>query len=203
MSTTTTTTALRFDPAEHRYWLGERELPSVTRIIAPLVSFDGIPESVLTFAAERGRAVHRATELWDDDDLDIESLDPALLGYLTAWQRFRRETGAVILQSERPRGSAALGFAGTPDRVAQLPTLGDRVWLLDIKTALTLHDWMGVQLAGYKLLVEGAGGTTVDAVGVVQLRANGTYVLMEYGAPDDARCFLGLLAVHHWRSKHV
>lgn len=194
---------LTFDEPSHTYRVDGRVVPSVTQLLGTLQDWQGVPPSVLEAKAELGRCVHKACELDDADDLDEESIDPVVLGYLQGWRKFKRETGALILQSERQLANRLLGFAGTLDRVAELLAVsaGDR-WLIDIKSSSTLAPWVGVQLAGYRLLLE-SNGERVDRLAAVQLLPDGTYRIERYGHPDDVRCFMSLLAVHHWRTKNV
>lgn len=194
---------LTFDPVEHRYFLDGQEVPGVTSILRPLQNFSGIDPAVLRAKADLGTAVHKAAELDDADDLDEDSVDPAVAPYLKAWRKFRAETGARILHSERQLGSRALRFAGTLDRVAILPRLTQSTtWLLDLKTSTQIDAWVGVQLAAYRLLLEEAD-ESVDALGAVQLLPDGRYKLHPFKHPDDSRCFVALLTVHHWRCKNV
>lgn len=194
-----TVAVFRFDAASHRYFLGDEELPSVSRIIRPLQDFSSVPSDVLAMKAALGTAVHLATELDDAGDLDEESLDDAVVPYLAAWRAFRSDTGAEFHAIESRLYHPQLRYAGTLDRLATLRGRG--TWLLDIKSGASVDPWVGVQLAAYRLLVE-ADGRRVDSVGAVQLCPDGTYRLHKFGHPDDTRCFHGLLAVYHWRRKH-
>lgn len=198
------TAVLEFDAVDHRYFLDGEEVPGVTRLLNPLQDFGGASLETLTRKAALGTAIHRAAELDDIGDLDEDSVDPAIAPYLAAWRRFREETRAEFHAIEEQLCHPQLRFAGTIDRVATLH-LRDRpraMWLLDLKSSLHVEPWVGVQLAGYRMLLE-ADGRRVDAVGAVQLFPDGRYRLHEFGHPDHARCFTGLLAVHHWRRKHV
>lgn len=195
-----TAATFRFDAASHRYFLGNEELPSVSRIIRPLQDFSSVPSDVLAMKAALGTAVHRATELDDAGDLDEDSVDDAVAPYLAAWRAFRAESGADLVAVEERLYHPQLRYAGTLDRLATLRGRG--TWLLDIKSGTSVDPWVGVQLAGYRLLVE-AAGRNVDNCAAVQLRDDGSYRIFEFGHPDDTRCFVGLLAVYQWRIKHV
>lgn len=193
---------LTFDAPSHTYRIDGRVVPSVTQLIKPLQDFAGIDPAVLEAKRELGVFVHKACELDDADDLDEASIDPSVLPYVQAWRKFKRATGALILQSERQLVHRALGFAGTLDRVAELHsiTAGSR-WLIDIKTSVDLSPWVGVQLAGYRLLLE-SNGEPVDVLGAVRLLPDCTYRIERYGHPDDVRCFMSLLAINHWKEKN-
>lgn len=195
--------AVMFDASTHRYTVDGEVLPHVTQIIAPLIDYSAVPRDVLERKRELGVAIHLAAELDDRGELDEATVDAAVAPYLAAWRTFRATTQAEIVAIEDRLAHPSLRYAGTLDRTALLTTsAGRRAWLLDIKSSPTIEPWVGVQLAAYRMLLE-ANGRSVDAVGAVQLLPDGSHRLVEFGHPDDARCFVGLLAVHQWRSKHA
>ena len=95
-----------FDPAAHTYALDGVRVPGVTDVIR---AAGLMPD--MRFASdwhlERGRLVHAATHMHDEDDLDESQLDPEIAGRVRAWQAFRAEAGArfVITAIERPCAS--------------------------------------------------------------------------------------------------
>jgi len=76
---------LTFDEPSHEYRLGDRVLPHVTAITDALCSYAGVPADVLAAAADRGQAVHFATELHDTSCLG--SVPDEIAGF---WKRGRR-----------------------------------------------------------------------------------------------------------------
>ena len=68
--TSATAERFTFDPIEHIYRFDGQRVPSVTQILEPLIDYSGVPNGVLQYAADRGTAVHLATEFYDDGDLD-------------------------------------------------------------------------------------------------------------------------------------
>src|SRR5262245_23836256 len=124
---------LRFDPKDHRYFLGDRELPSVTTVLTESFPLS-IRKDLLETARWRGTVVHRACELDDKLELDESSIDDEVRPYLTAWRSFRRHTGfrpdleGIEVQKYHP----LLYYAGTIDRIGR--DSRDRRILLDIKT---------------------------------------------------------------------
>lgn len=191
---------LDFDPAGHVYRLDGAVVPGVTTVIASLYDFSSIPAWILDRKSAIGRAVHLATELYDDGDLDEESVDPVVRPYLDAWIRFRKETGCAVLHSERQMSDPLLRYAGTVDRVL---AFGSVRWIADIKSTVVLDPAVGVQTAGYKRLAIAEGLADESAKrAAVQLRPDGTYRFVPYEKPDDERCFLSLLNVYHWRQKN-
>jgi hypothetical protein len=189
---------LLFDPVEHVYTFGAQRVPSVTQTLAPLVDYSQVPPAALKRAQELGTAVHRMTELHDLDDLDTDSLSQELLPYLTAWMRFRAETGFVPELIEQRFHHPALGFAGTLDRTG---VIGGRRAVVDIKKMLRLGPVIGVQLAAYKELCIKNGVHVEDRYGL-GLRADGTYRLVPFKDPHDWPVFLSLLTLRNFKDKH-
>jgi hypothetical protein len=157
-----------------------------------------VPPAALKRAQELGTAVHRMTELHDLDDLDTDSLSQELLPFLTAWMRFRAETGFVPELIEQRFHHPALGFAGTLDRTG---VIGGRRAVVDIKKMLRLGPVIGIQLAAYQELCRVNGVEVLDRYGL-GLRADGTYRLQPFKDKGDWPVFLSLLTVRNWRAKH-
>lgn len=189
---------LIFDEAEHIYTVGAQRVPSVTQILSPLVDFSMVPKAVLERAQQLGTAVHRATELFDLDDLDEDSLSDELLPFLTAWRKFRAETGFVPELIEQRFHHPALRFAGTLDRTGLMN--GRRV-LIDIKKMLTLGPVVGIQTAAYAELCRVHGHVVQDRYGL-GLRKDGSYRLVPFTDKGDWPVFLSLLTIRNYRDKH-
>jgi len=190
---------LRFVADGHTYSVGAVTLPSVTTLInGALVNYAGIPAAVLAHARDMGRAVHLATKLHDDGDLDEASLDPRIRPYLDAYLRFVAETDFKTHQSEQPLYHPKLLYAGTPDRAGMLD---GALIVLDLKKMLVLSNWIGVQLAAYAELLR-VNGCQVKKRYALSLRNDGTYRLREFKSVDDWPCFLALLAIVNWKEKY-
>ena len=191
-------TELRFDPVGHVYMVGAQRVPSVTQILAPLVDYSMVPAATLERSRQLGQAVNRMTELYDLDDLDLDDLADELRPYLTAWIKFRAETGFVPETIEKRLYHPALRYAGTPDRSG---LINGRRAVIDIKKMLTLGPVIGLQLAAYRELFEKAG-TRVEDRYALGLRADGTYRLVPYTDKGDWPVFLSLLTTRNWKEKH-
>lgn len=189
---------LAFDPVAHVYTLGGERLPSVTQMLAPLVDYSKVPAATLERARQLGQAVHRMTELYDLDDLDTDNLSDELLPYLTAWMKFRAETGFVPETIECRLHHPTLHYAGTSDRTG---IIRGRRAVLDIKKMLTLGPVIGVQLAAYKELHIKDGMQIEDRYGL-GLRADGTYRLAPFNDKGDWPVFLSLLTLRNFKDKH-
>lgn len=192
-----------FNEADHSYTLDGVRLPSVTELIHPLTErfYMGIPAGVLETARQRGKDVHTACQLDDENDLDESTLEPEIGGYLEGWRKFRSDTGAIIVLNEKPIYHRTMRYAGTPDRVVGIK---DETWLLDVKATADVLPVVHVQLCGYARMLS-ESGMHIHHRAALHLRPDGTYRLIE--TPHDEihvhdSAFMGLLAAHRWRERY-
>jgi hypothetical protein len=126
---------LKFDEATHRYYLGNVTLPSVTTVLAAAGLLDyGFLGDRREQYLERGRAVHLATQQYDDHIPTEESNNAEILGYLEAWRAFRRDYGFVPHLIEHRVFNRQYAYAGTLDRVGSIR--GGAEIIVDIKSGV-------------------------------------------------------------------
>jgi len=192
---------LTFDEEAHKYVYRGKVLPSVTQLLSGLHSFAGVSHEVLEAARERGTHVHSATHYFDEGDLDISSLDEQTRGYLKAWSRFTLDTDPEWTAIEVPIAHPVLLYAGTPDRRGDITLRGERVadCQVDIKTAVDSHPVWGVQTIAY----DKAAGKEGRRRFTCQLRADGTYRLLEWASPQDWPVFMSLLTLRTWKERNA
>lgn len=185
---------LEFNEARHEYRLDGRSLPSVTKVLGILQDFGGVPAEVLARAAEFGRHVHQAVDLYNKRTLDEGSLDPALVPYLDAWRTFLADTGAVVVESEKRVWHRTLHYAGTLDVLADWR---GRRCLIDIKTG-ALPRTVGAQTAAYWAALDSIGGRAASNRPryCVQLSPN-RYQIHHLKDPSDWSLFQS--ALNCWR----
>ncbi len=141
----------RYSAEDHSYWLGERRLPSVTEVLKVLPNgYEHVSPEVLERKRVLGTAVHLACELDDRGTLDESTLDPAIQPYLSAWRRFRADTGFRCTVIEKSGYSRQYGYAGTLDRLGEIASA---VSVVDLKCVAELKPETGLQLAAYSQLV--------------------------------------------------
>ncbi len=196
---------LSFEPVEHVYHFEGQRVPSVTQILDVIDETWKIDPAVLRGAAERGVAVHRATELDDMSALDLDDLDPVLLPYVNAWRRFRRETGFSVLHSESRVWHDAMRYAGTLDRVGRFGNRSlrpDRLHLLDIKSGV---EWPshGPQTAAYAEAFQRLHKERIYQRWCVYLRPDGQYRLVQQKSPGDWPTFLACLSIRQFRNNRT
>jgi len=192
-----------FDEAAHEYRLDGRKLPSVTSIIRPIApDFSAIPPHVLERKRAIGTAAHLACELDDLGELDEESLDPILVGYLQAWRGFKDATGAIVIANECRLYHPRLNYAGTLDR---LLSIGGNLWLVDLKTSADPVPSYGVQLAAYAELLKSSDAQLVPQEprrASLHLRDDGTHKLHEFKNPNDWPAFVACLSLYQWKESN-
>ena len=185
---------ITFDAAAHEYRSGGRRVTSVTQAIsgAGLVDSRWFDD----YSRDRGTAVHRATELFDLEVLDEESLDPILLPYLDGYKMFILETGAAWDAIERRVYSSTHHYAGTLDR---LGFVNGRRTLVDLKTG-GIYPTTALQLAAYCH----AADEVCDRM-AVQLNGDGKYSIHLYKIEDltrDFGVFAAALTVANWKENN-
>lgn len=172
-------------------------LPSVTEVNEPWVDFSKVPSAVLQAASERGTAVHEACALYAQG-VPMLAIPDAISGYVDSFKGwFDRMIMEVILVEERLFDDAN-GYNGQLDLVAR--TKGCEVWLVDLKSPVTLSKSWRVQLAAYKSLCE-KHGIKVDRAGTLRLRADGKTPRVDWyegSATKDFNIFLSALNCHRY-----
>ncbi len=184
----------------HQYECDGHSIPSVTQALAlaGLTDVSRIPPHILERAADVGTAVHLACAYLDADDLDLDSVDPLLTGYVLAYQRFRSDSGFVpeLIEHRAVGQLAGLQYGFCVDRMGYVD--GQRI-ILDLKTSSKPYASWAIQTAAYAI-----GLDCLDVRrAAVKLAKDGTYKLIEH--PDrvhDAQTWEAALAIAHWRLAH-
>ena len=90
------TMEFRFDADRPLYLVQGRTVPSVTQVLHSAglgANYSMVPPEVLERKRTIGLFVHQATHYLDEGSLELESVDPELQPYLSAYQRFLSESG--------------------------------------------------------------------------------------------------------------
>ena len=189
-----------FDEPSHTYTVDGRRFPSVTEVVGMLRPESGAMQNVLEYKRQIGKAVHKTIELMEAGTLDTETIDPAIVPYISAWSGFKLDAGFTVLHSEMIVVSKKLRVAGTLD-LTGMREAGD-VELLDLKAVWAMGDETAIQTAGYAMLYEEMTGVKVDRRGGLQLLRDGTYRYHPYKDGNDRNVFLACLTVHNWKALH-
>jgi len=188
---------LTYDDKNHIYRVDGAIYPSVTQILNDMgmTDFSAVPADVLERAQKFGTAVHKATELYDVQDLDFKNLDTAVVPYIEAWAKFKDDYKVRILQIEKAGFDSTFRYAGRVDRLGKIGDLGA---LIDIKTSTALAPATAIQTAAYARMFE---PFQFERYGV-QLKNDGTYAVTHYNAYGDLSLFLSAVSLWWWRKNN-
>jgi hypothetical protein len=170
-------------------------LPRVTDILKAAGLIDS--RWFTDWARQRGSAVHLATRYVDEGRLDWDSLDESVAPRVRQYERFLRESGCEVLESERRIEHDAMGYSGTPDRTVKI---GHRVGVLDIKPPMVCQ-WHGIQLAAYAQLA-GQHRTGMAGFRWILHLSDTAYALDPVLDPADWPLFCNALNLYRWRERH-
>lgn len=193
---------IEFIEEGHRYLMDGAEVPSVTTIISPLRPTSGADPETLEWKRQVGKAVHKAIELYEANDLDPSSLADVIAPYFEGWIRFKRESGFRALLTEQVVGSRKYRFAGTLDVLGTRAEGPSPDELIDCKAVWSMGDETAVQTAGYALALLESHGIRVKKRGGLQLLSDGSFRYFPYSEANDERVFLACLSVNSWKRIH-
>lgn len=189
-----------FDAREHRYFDAKMQpIPGVTETLnnTGIVCYDHIPKKILEHKAEIGTAAHASTHYYDENDLEITTVDEEVVGYLEAWIKFRKETRIEIHAIEQRGICVADGmpYGYTFDRDCTFE--GYRT-LLEIKCTAGVEISWGPQTAAYEIPLRAQDGKARRRV-AVHLKPDGKYSLVALNDVKDYQVWKWALALETWK----
>lgn len=183
---------LIFYEKSHIYMLDGERLPCVSDLCRFLHKeiYKDAPIWQIEAAADRGTAVHKATEELDKTGRAEISDDYA--PYLEAYAAFLREHDVEWELIEHPDYHPVHGYAGTIDRYGKVDGIQT---LLDIKTTYTVYKPLcSASLNLYRLMLI-ARGKIVERLQILHLKKDGTYKLIKFDFDDTVP--MALLTLHN------
>jgi hypothetical protein len=191
---------LKFDEAEHRYYLDTTPVPSVTTVLQAtgLINYDFLAPALREKYLARGQAVHLATCHNDEGDLVEDTVSDEIRGYLEAWRTFRRDYNFVPHLVEQRVCNSQYGFAGTLDRTGRIR--GGAEFIIDIKTGAAPAATR-CQLAAYASCLP---HPRTRLRRCAELHADGSYRVIPYQTSDyqrDLNEFLAALETYRAREE--
>ena len=170
-----------------------KEYPGVTTIIGDVYGRYPYPEG----SAERGHHVHLATQLFDEGDLDEDSLDDVVRGYLEGWKVFREEMEFIPNEIEMIVNNETYGYCGKLDRLGKFRDKPNRHILLDIKTGVK-EWWHPIQSIAYATCLTGPAHERY----AVYLTVDGKYKLVPHTRRADLQDWLCTLRVYQIKKEN-
>ena len=172
-------------------------LPHVTAVLAECGLIDAT--WFKDYDMERGTATHKACEYLDQDDLQIDSLDDAVMRRVTQYQRFKNEMRPEILAIEADVRHASLSYVGRLDRVVRLSSV---VGILDIKGP-SQAPWTGLQTCAYLRAWNSDAVANPTALRRWSLHlSDDNYKLVEHTSRRDWPAFQAALTLYRWKENH-
>lgn len=182
-------TKLTFNPKTHSYFVDDKRVPGVSEILKTI----GLSKSYVgvdPFYKERGIAVHRAIELYLQNNLDESSIDPILKPFFAGFLKYWEKYGTQPIAIEKMLYSPLYGFAGTLDLVAHK--------ILDWKCSKSHDPVAEIQGMLYQQLwVENYD--QILPFSVIQLPGDGTYQEFEYERNTDL--LISVITLYQWKIK--
>lgn len=186
-----------FDAETHTSVLpGGIEVPHVTSVLGAVrvkTDFDEVASysqrsaDNVERALLRGTAVHADCHAYDDDDLDLDDVDPRIRPYVDAWVTFRENLRLKPMPTHRERRvfHPTHIYTGILDGLFYLR---GQIILVDIKTGDPDAAATHLQTAAYALALA-TEGVHVDERWAVWLTPGNRmpYRIVSYGARPDAR----------------
>lgn len=195
---------MRYDADTHTYYADDDSvLPGVTtvcQVVSPLPTFRDMEDS-----RDIGRDVHLLTQLFDENDLDVLTIDPFYTAYLAAWQAFLVNFSFVPIEVEEAVEHPKHRYAGTLDRVGLACFKGGPPvrTLIDIKTGVVMPV-AAIQTAAYAEAWNAQHSRRkIERRLAVYLREDGSYLVEPHIEPSDFAVFLNALGVYRWRMTHA
>lgn len=178
---------MQFYDKGHIYMLGEKRLPCVSDLCRFLHKeiYREAPTWQMELAADRGTAVHLATEQLDK--AGTAEIDESYAPYLKAYAAFLRDHKPQWEMVERSMYHPDDMYAGTIDRYGMVDDLKT---LLDIKTTYSVYKPLcSASLSLYERMLK-ANGVEVERRMILHLRKNGTYKLIPFEHNEELACAL-------------
>jgi hypothetical protein len=180
-----------FQEEGHIYRLDGHRIISTTQALDILDDRQKDP-----YYLERGRLVHLATEYLDRDELDGNSLDPQISGYVAAYVGFKLDTGFIPTHIEHKLFHPKFMYAGRLDRIGPL---NNCFVIIDLKSGAKAPKVDPLQGASYFELAI-ANKIPVKKIFDLYLDADGTYKLEPINNPKLLLpIFLNCLQITRWK----
>jgi hypothetical protein len=193
---------LTYEDARHLYFYNKQPVIGVSKILelGGLSDFSMVDPEILRKAQQFGKHVHRATELFDRNALNMANLDVALQPYLQAWINFCNEYDVEIIEIERALYSELWQYAGTLDRIIRMTWNRRRILVVcDLKSSTSMTPAYPVQLSGYKVAAQTWLDLKLDGCLGLQLKPDMTSKPVFYNDRKFENIFLSTLVNVRYR----
>lgn len=186
---------LKFIEETHEYFLDGKRLPSVTEIMKFITDrkYDGVTESILDIAKEKGTAVHMSCEVYNKTG--YVGIDEEYAGYLDAYMKWIKDNNIdrTKIESEIMTYNKILKYAGTVDMIY------DKQIIIDLKTCSECDTkTTAVQISAYREALKLRGYDNLKEAYILWLGKDGNYKYVKL--EDKFNIFLACLTLNNFCS---
>jgi len=183
---------LIFNDELHLYLIDGEVVPGLTEIFTDLGIINN--RFYTEEARERGRLIHLITELYDRGSLDIDTVDPRLLGYFEAYRNFLDKHNPEIIEIEKPIGNKVLKYASKLDRVFKMKIAPGYIGkiITDLKTGAK-ERWHQLQLTAHLMAYSKSHLPLYD----LYLKPNGDFIFEEQEYIPNI--IISIMNVYNWK----
>lgn len=197
-------TAFQFKELEHEYSEAGLVIPSVTQTLASvgIVDYSMVPRAILEHKGEVGRQVHLACQYLDEGVLDWDTIDPEVLPYVLAYEKFKQCTGFTVELNEYRTVATVNGmkFGMQLDRTGHI---NGKPYVIELKATAQIHRAWGIQLAAYALGLDRTWGVGLRNRAAVHLKPNGTFAVEPFTDSNERQVFLWALGCTWWKLNNL
>ena len=191
---------LLIDRENHTYHLNQAKLDSVTDILSIFGAMDCVNPEILDRANIKGKAVHLATEYYDQGVLNEETLSDSIVPYLEGWKNFLKDTKFQIIDIEKTGYHKVHKYAYTVDRTG---IYKGKLTIADIKSGTVNAKTTALQVAGYQEGVNSwipkKSDKFVNRITVwLQPKFPRGYKVIEHKNKNDINTFLCVVNTYKW-----
>ena len=185
-----------------RYWFGKEVYQAM--LVDPTMDERTAlakPYETSDSAKERGSTVHSLVEAYKNTKKPIENIPSQYAKYASAFYDFMSTHDIKVIANEKSVKSDDYQIAGTLDMFA---TIGDKSFLIDVKTGKDIYQEAGLQLSAYAQMMKETG-QALDEIAVLLLETGkdglptGKYKFQTMEEDFDA--FLGAKALYEYINK--
>lgn len=189
----------------------EYKLPRVTHVLSLLSNYGKVDLDVMRRAQNFGNAVHSIVDLWENDQLDIDSLKPTdrtqtdLTPVLEAWKSFKADFNVDVEETEKTIFHLGQYYAGTLDAVGFVSrNKVKKKTLIEIKTRAYNKLLDPLQTAAYMEAYNSfnKGADKIVRRILVYLKLDGKYQYQWMASKEDSHYFRSVLATYNWKEKN-
>lgn len=182
---------LRFDPKEHRYFYGDKEVPFFTKIAKDM----GLIEDNKFYTSDgrnQGQTLHSWLLFLAQGNIPTNDPEPEIKGRVDAIKKFLYESRFKFVGGETPQYESVYGYATKPDLWGYL---GTTPVVIEAKRGQPLP-WHKLQTASQSMALGSNGFGVLQRFGLY-LKDNGNYRLTEHDDFDDLKRWAAIVNAYN------